>query len=242
MKALILAGGRGKRLGKISEGSNKCMIKVFGKPLLEYSLDSVAALDGVTEIIILVGYRAEDIINKYGNSYKNKIIRYVIQWEQMGLVDAIEWAKESIGNEDFILFLGDEFMLNPRHQKMIEQFKNEKLFGFCGVVNVTDKGMIKKTYSVVQGKDNRIQKLVEKPKNPANNIMGTGNCIFKNEIFSYIPKTPVNPERGERELPDLVGAAINDGKIIKSFIICDNYINVNTMKELDLLHSGFSHL
>mgnify|MGYP006977938104 CR=1 FL=1 len=42
--------------------------------------------------------------------------------------------------------------------------------------------------------------------------MGTGNCIFKNEILNYVPQTPINPIRSEKELPDFIGCAVNDNK------------------------------
>ena len=65
MKALILAGGRGKRIKEAHKDKNKCMITINGKPLIEYSLDCVAQT-GVSEIVIVVGYKAEEIINTYG--------------------------------------------------------------------------------------------------------------------------------------------------------------------------------
>ena len=198
MKALILAGGRGKRLDDVYEDKNKCMIEIEKKPLIEYSLDC-AGQTNISEIVIVVGYKAEEIINTYGNSYNGKTIKYVIQPEQKGLVHAIECAKDTIGKEDFMLMLGDELMVKPKHSEMIKKYRQEDLFALCGIVNVEDKNLIKKTYAVIQGEDNRIFRLIEKPFNPTNNIMGTGNCVFKNEIFSYIPQTPINQKRGEKE-------------------------------------------
>ena len=84
-------------------------------------------------------------------------------------------------------------------------------------------------------------KLIEKPQCPTNNIMGTGNCLFRNAILSYIPKTPINPNRGEKELPDLIQAAINDGKIIKPFNICSRYFNFNVREEIHDVESFFAH-
>ena len=240
MKALILAGGRGKRLNELCNEKNKCMISIKDKPLIQYSLDNAICVD-VSEIIIVVGYKAEEIINAYGNKYKDKSIRYVIQPEQRGLVHAIECAKETLGDEDFILMLSDEFMINPKHKQMIDFFSKKNLFGVCGVVMVKDIELIKKTYSIIQGDDNRIYRLIEKPTKPMNNIMGTGNCIFNNEILSYIEKTPINQKRGEKELPDLIQCAIDDGNIIKSFIICDNYFNINSPEELKRMNSYFAH-
>ena len=241
MKALILAGGRGKRLNEISEQQNKCMISISGKPAIEYSLQCTAGTK-ISEIIIVVGYRAEEIINAYGNNYKGKKIKYVIQRETKGLVHAIECSKESIGKEDFMLMLGDEFMVGPRHQEMMDFFERNKLFGICGVVKVEDRKLVRKTYSVIQSADNQIYRLIEKPENPMDNIMGTGNCIFKNEILSYIDQTPINQKRGEKELPDLIQCAIDNGNIVKSFIICDKYFNINSREELRATNSYFAHL
>jgi len=241
MKCLILAGGRGKRLGELCENQNKCMLEIRGKPLIEYSLNCAIAAD-VTEIIIVVGYKAEEIINVYGNKYENKQIKYVIQTEQKGLVHAIECAQETIGKDDFMLMLGDELLIHPRHQSMIDTFQQEKLFGVCGVVNVKEKGLIKKTYSVIQANDNRVYRLIEKPAKPMNSIMGTGNCIFKNSIFTYIPHTPINQKREEKELPDLIQCAIDNGQVVKSFNICDAYTNVNSKEELKDVNSYFAHI
>lgn len=224
---LILAGGRGKRLNELCDEKNKCMISIKDKPLIQYILDNAICAD-VSEIIIVVGYKAEEIINVYGNEYKDKSIRYIIQPEQRGLVHAIECAKETLGDEDFILMLSDEFMVNLQHKQMIDFFNKKNLFGVCGVVIVKDIELIKKTYSIIQGDDNRIYRLIEKPTKPMNNIMGTGNCIFKNEILSYIKQTPINQKRGEKELPDLIQCAIDDSSIIKSFVIYDNYSNINS--------------
>lgn len=241
MKALILAGGKGKRLGEVGDKKNKCMLLVKGKPLIEYSLDCAIQAD-ISEIVIVVGYKAEEIINSYGNQYNGKPIKYVIQSEQKGVVHAIECAEKAIEGEDFMLMLGDELMVRPKHKEMIEKFKKEQLFGICGVVMVDDLNLIKKTYAVIQAEDKRIFRLIEKPSRPMNNIMGTGNCIFKNEIFSYIPSTPINQKRGEKELPDLIQCAIDEGNLVKSFIICDRYFNVNSKEEFKEAKSYFVHL
>ena len=78
MKAVILAAGRGKRLKETTEPVNKSMLKFNGRYLIEYSLET-ARLSKVDEIIIVVGYRAEDIVNQFGIQYENIRIRYVIQ-------------------------------------------------------------------------------------------------------------------------------------------------------------------
>lgn len=241
MKALILAGGRGKRLDDISAEMNKCMVPINGRPVLEYSLECAAGTD-VGEIIVVVGYRAEEIVNRYGNAYKGKNLKYVIQWEQRGLVHALECAKEAVDGDDFMLLLGDEVMLKPRHRSMLDEFRKGGVFAICGVLNVSDKNLIKRTYTLIQGEDRVIYRLVEKPRNPLNTLMGTGDCVFKNAIFDYIDVTPVHHVRNEKELPDLIQCAIDDGKTVKSFLICDSYSNINSKEDIcaaeQILRSG----
>jgi dTDP-glucose pyrophosphorylase len=232
MKALILAAGRGKRLKENTDQQNKCMLVLLGKPVIEYTLDIISTIDDIDEIVIVVGYMAEDIVNRYGTSYKGKKIKYVIQSQQKGLVHAIESAKHTINGDDFMLFLGDEIMLNPRHHLMIDEFKKEKLFSICGVFVEKNKERISKTYAIMQDEQRRIFRMIEKPRKPLNDWMGTGNCIFRNEIFSYIERTPINPSRGEKELPDLIQCAIDEGNIVKSFNICDWYTNINSEEDL----------
>ena len=232
MKALILAGGRGNRINEFSENQNKCMILFRGKPLLEHILDNAAGLD-FSEIVIVVGYKAEAIINHYGISFKNKRIRYVIQPEQKGLVHAIECAREALNDEDFFLMLGDEVMSKPRKKEMKESYQNEdSLFGVCGILKVNDLDQIRRTYALVKDEQNRIFRLIEKPRRPINEYQGTGHCIFRNRILDYIESTPIHHERGERELPDLIQCCIDDGKTVKAFLVCDDYVNINSKDDL----------
>ena len=242
MKALILAAGRGKRLKGAAGGVNKCIVEVAGVPLLEYSLRCVGELDSIEEIIIVVGFGREAIMQKYGRAYNGKKISYVVQQEQHGLVHAIESASSALGASDFMLMLGDEFMVNPYHEDFIRAFEKEDLFALCGVVRVSDRKLISNTYALMTLADGRIARLIEKPQHPEfNDLMGTGNCIFKNHILQYIPMTPINQHRREKELPDLIQCAIDDGNIVKPFVVCREYINVNSPEELDKTKSYFAH-
>lgn len=237
MKALILAGGRGSRLQELTDNRNKCMYEFRGLPLIEYSL-GYAVSAGVKEIIIVVSYRAESIINAIGTNYKGLPVKYVIQWERNGLVHAIESSAETIDGDDFLLFLGDEVLVNPRHTEMITRFEDKDIFGLCGVIEVDDIALIRKTYAVIYNEQTeRIYRLIEKPRKPLNRLMGTGNCVFKNEILDYIQYTPINQQRGEKELPDLIQCALDDGQEIMIFGIGEQYLNINTHDDIENLES-----
>jgi NDP-sugar pyrophosphorylase family protein len=241
MKAIILAAGRGKRLKEATKPANKSMLKFQGRHLIEYSLET-ARLSQVNEIIIVVGYRATDIVNQFGIQYENIKIRYVIQEQQKGLVNALEYTRNALNGDDFILLLADEILIHPNPMEMIETFQKEKLFVMCGVTQVEDRSQISKTYTVICNEDdNRIYRLIEKPRNPFNNIMGTGNCIFKNEIFDYVPYTPINYMRKEKELPDLIQCTIDDGNPVKLFYINAQYVNINTPEDITIAEQSFNN-
>jgi dTDP-glucose pyrophosphorylase len=234
MKALILAAGRGSRLGEQTEDHNKCMLLMLGKPLIQYSLEN-AARAGVSEIIVVVGYRAEQIINRFGIEFEGVRVQYVLQDEPGGLVHAIECARETIAGEDFMLFLADEILWAPRHEEMVKTFESEHLTVICGVVHENRAEEIRKTYAVIEDdRDQRIYRLIEKPRNPPNDIRGTGNCIFRSKIFEYVPLTPINQNRREKELPDLIQCAIDDGLHVKSFDIGEGYVNINTPDDIEI--------
>ncbi len=232
MKALILAAGRGARLREHTEEHTKCMLPMFGKPLIQYSLEN-AVRAGVSDIIAVVGYRAEEIINRYGIEFDGIRIQYVLQDEPRGLVHAIECCRNAVGNDDFMLFLADEILWAPKHKEMVEKFEMENLAVICGVVHEIDPEAIRKTYAVIEDdRDQRVYRLIEKPRRPPNDIRGTGNCIFRSIIFDYIPLTPINQNRNERELPDLIQCVIDDGLAVKSFNIGDGYVNINTSDDI----------
>jgi dTDP-glucose pyrophosphorylase len=232
MKALILAGGRGSRLDEFTKDKNKAMLKIYDKTLLEYNLDR-AVEAGVKEIIIIIGYKGDEIRKKIGNEYKRIKVKYAVQKEQKGLVHAIECAKEALEQSDFILMLGDEILIDSNIKSLIKKFRDEELFAVCGGVLENDKSSIKRTYSVMFHPDGRIFRLVEKPRFPTNNLKGTGHCVFRNEILDYIDKTPINMYRNQKEMVDMIQCAIDDGKNVKIHKVAEKYMNINNFEDLN---------
>ncbi|UCD20844.1 MAG: nucleotidyltransferase family protein [archaeon] len=235
MKALILAGGRGKRIDPLTDGGNKCLIEINGKRLIEHNLDMFVNIPEISEIVMVVGHRAEDLINRFGIEYKGKKIKYVIQPEQRGVVNAMEVAREALEGQDFVLGMGDQVITGPKIHEMIKDFNEKKLFSSCGVIKEEDHSKIGRTYSLMCDPEWKIHRLVEKPKNPTGNLQGTGFCVFSFDLFNYLDRTPTNPIRGEKEMVDLIQAAIDDNKHVRAFFVADKYTNINT--ETDLLYA-----
>ncbi len=85
---------------------------------------------------------------------------------------------------------------------------------------------------MLEDQQGRILRLIEKPRRALNECQGTGNILFHNRILEYLQRTPINQGRNERELPDLIQCAIDEGHIVRSFTIGGRYININTPEHL----------
>jgi len=230
MKAVILAAGESKRLGKL-DVPTKCLLEVGGRPLIDHNLERACEVtDG--EIIIVINGGGYAIAAHCGETYKGRQIRYILQPTRDGIVGALGCCKKPLEGEDFFMMLGDEVIVGSRHREMLKKFQRESLFGLVGYILEYDRARISRTYSLVLDRGIYIQRLEEKPQKPPNNLMGTGHCIFKNEILELVPQVPVSA-RSERELVDLVQTAVNLGHPIKAFKIGTGYYNINNPEDLE---------
>src|SRR3989344_3843133 len=106
MQAVILAAGRGTRMGKLTEKLPKPMLEVNGKTLLEHKFDALP--ESVHEIILVVGYLKEAISAKFGDSYQGKKLIYIEQENIIGgTMDALLQAKDHL-TEKFLILMGDD--------------------------------------------------------------------------------------------------------------------------------------
>jgi len=230
MKAVILAAGESKRLGRL-DVPTKCLLEVGGRPLIDHNLERACEVtDG--EIIIVIDGGGYAIAAHCSSMYKGRRITYIMQPERNGIVSALGCCKKPLEGEDFFMMLGDEVIVGSRHREMLRKFQKEKLFGLVGYILEYDKTRISETYSLTLDRGIYIERLEEKPEKPPNNLMGTGHCIFKNKILELIPQVPVSV-RGERELVDLIQTAVNLGHPIKAFNIGANYYNINSSEDLE---------
>lgn len=230
MKAVILAGGKGQRIVKVTGGENKCLLEVHKKPIILYHIEHLLEIDEITECIIVVGYHAEEVMRVVGNSYGNKRITYCFQKEQKGLIHALECAKYAIGNEDFFMVLGDEYVVGNHYRQAIRDFKSLGVACMIGVIEADNIEQVKKTYTFRSEENGRIYDFIEKPKHPYNRMMGTGNVIMRADVMERLCEIPVNTVRGERDLVDLFNLLKSE---ISYFYVGARYINVNTQEDLE---------
>ena len=174
MKAVILAAGEGKRLRPFTETLPKVMLPVSNKPIIEYVFDAVKK-SGINEIIVVVGYKKE-VIMQYFKDYKGLKITYVTQDKQLGTAHALLQAKNYI-NEPFIVLSGDNIIDEKSISKLINDESDYTI--------LIKEYLHPSKYGVVYNENGKLKEIVEKPKENLGKYISTGlyklpKLIFKN--------------------------------------------------------------
>lgn len=233
MKGLILAAGEGKRLTEL-QLRHKALAEIKKKCIINYSLDMLCEVkSAICEIIIVVGYHAEDIVKYLGNNYKGIPIKYVVQEKRLGIAHAVKTARDLI-NDDFILCLADEILINNRIKQMICEFnKTNNVMCMCGAIfDKSDKSMKPIAYDLDE--NGRIAQVREKPEYYSNDIRGIGECIFTKAALDQLDYLQPNLKRGEYEMGDWIQLLIQTGGNVEVFDLADDYINVNRIDDFEL--------
>jgi len=226
MKAVILTAGKGKRLMPITSSRPKPMIPLAGKPLLEYTILGLKNA-GISEILLIVGYKEEDIKEYFGNGLDkfNVNIEYISQEEQLGTGHAVSYAKDFVKDSPFLLMYGD-LITDPKIFKdILEKFNEAKIEGLITLLKVNNP----QDYGIISLNSNDfVEKITEKPSPELNlgNLANAGIYIFNPMIFKAIEKTEKSI-RGEYEFTESMEILINQlngnilGYIIKDYFWSD---------------------
>lgn len=231
MKALVLSGGKGTRLRPLTFTCAKQLIPVANKPILGYVLDQVATT-GIKKTGIITAPETGQFVKDYvaDGSAWNLNVTYIPQ-EPLGLAHAVRTAGRFLGNDSFVMCLGDN-VTGKGLDSFVKKFKAEKLDALIilkEVENPSSFGIAK-----LDAKGN-IVKLVEKPKTPMGNLAIIGTYIFSNKIHQAIKR--IKPSwRGELEITDAVQEMINMGFEVKAEILDSWWLD--TGKKDDILSAN----
>ncbi|MGH9159230.1 MAG: sugar phosphate nucleotidyltransferase, partial [Vicinamibacteraceae bacterium] len=122
MKALVLSGGAGTRLRPITHTSAKQLVPVANKPVLFYGLEAIRDA-GITEVGIIVGDTAAEIREAVGDGSAFGLeVTYIPQEAPLGLAHCVLIARGFLGDDDFVMYLGDNFIVGGITQ-FVEQFR-----------------------------------------------------------------------------------------------------------------------
>ncbi|BDZ67736.1 sugar phosphate nucleotidyltransferase [Methanobacterium ferruginis] len=191
MKGLILSGGHGTRLRPLTHTGPKQLIPIANKPVLFYAIEDLAEA-GVNEIGIILGTNMPEMVQEaVGDGSKFGVkITYIDQGEPKGLAHAVAVAKDFVGNDSFIMYLGDN-ILKSGVEEFVEGFEESDYQARILLQKVDNP----KQFGVAELNDQGdVVHLVEKPQNPKVTWLWW-EYIYSNHPFS-MPSTISNHHGG----------------------------------------------
>ncbi len=231
MKGLVLAGGKGSRLRPLTATGAKQLVPVANKPVLFYALEQLVAA-GVEEIGIVTGDTAAQVEAAVGDGASfGARVTYLPQAAPLGLAHAILTAQDYLGDDPFCMFLGDNFLkrgIAPYAARFAADDSAAQIL-LKRVDDATAFGV------AVLDENGRVQRLVEKPKQPISDLAVIGVYFFGPEVHAVTPRlTP--SARGELEITDAIQGLVDAGYPVRSAVIDDDWID--TGKKDDMLEAN----
>jgi len=232
-KAVIPAAGTGKRFYPLTRAMPKEMLPLLDKPVIHYVVVE-AVKSGLDEILIIVGHGKEAIIdyfdyNRLDEEMDNYGIRdfpsiyFIRQKEQLGLGDALKYSEKFVGDDPFVVLLGDTVYVSSTKKTVTRQLIDvyDKLKSpLIAVERVKREKM--KDYGIISGekiKKNlwKVDYLVEKPEpDKAPSDLGiTGIYILDNKIFDYLNKIKIG-KNNEYQLTDALNLYVKENSLYAS--------------------------
>ena len=231
MKGIILHGGHGTRLRPLTHTGPKQLLPIANKPMSQYCVESLVEA-GILEIIIIIGGIGSNKVQEYyGNGEKfGAKITYVNQESPRGIAHAINLCKEFIGNDKFVVFLGDNIIKKSILDYVLrfEQSSASASILLCEVSNPTQFG-------IADVKNGIIKKIMEKPKDPPTNLAVTGIYLLTPIIFEIIDR--LKPSwRNEYEITDALQMLLEENYEIIYDLITDYWKDTGTPD--DIIHAN----
>ena len=216
MKGLILSGGAGTRLRPITHTSAKQLVPIANKPILFYGIEAMAKA-GIKEIGIIIGETGKEIRAAVGDGSQFGVkVTYIPQDAPLGLAHCVLIAHDFLGDEDFVMYLGDN-MLEQGLTEFVNEFQTARAAGgataptaqilLCHVENP-------KQFGVAEiDKNGHVVRLVEKPDNPPSYLALVGVYLFDKTINEAVRAIKPSP-RGELEITDAIQWLVDQKKVV----------------------------
>jgi glucose-1-phosphate thymidylyltransferase len=231
MKGILLHGGHGTRLRPLTHTGPKQLIPIANKPMSEYCIESMKSV-GVTEIAIIIGGIGSQKVKEYygdGDQFGVKI-NYILQDFPRGIAHAISLCEDFIGNEKFLVFLGDNIIQKSINEFGIEFEKSNDAATIllCEVDNPS-------RFGIADIENGKIKQIIEKPKNPPTNLAVTGIYFLTPIIFDIIKR--LKPSwRNELEITDALDMLLNEKHSISYKMITHYWKDTGTPD--DIIHAN----
>ena len=215
-KGIILAGGKGTRMSPLTKAVNKQLLPIYDKPLIFYPL-SILMLSNIRDILIIVNKGQLDLYRKLLPNGKNLGIKitFVEQEKPVGLPDAFILGKKFIGKNNVSLILGDNFFYGQNLTVKLNSCTKLKKGAKVILHKVTNPELF--GVAKINPKNNKILKIVEKPKKHVSDFAITGLYYFDNKVVKFSENLKPS-KRGELEITDLLKKYQKNSELSAEFI------------------------
>jgi len=227
MKGIVLHGGHGTRLRPLTHTGPKQLLPIANKPMSQYCVETLVEA-GIVEIAFIIGGIGSDKVkDHYGNGEKfGAKFTYIEQDFPKGIAHAVSLCKDFVGNEKFVVFLGDN-IIQREISEYILNFEKSNATAFLLLCEVSNPSQ----FGIAEIKDNKIIKITEKPKNPPTNLAVTGIYFLTPYIFEIIKK--LKPSwRNELEIADALQMLVEEEKEIIYGMITDFWKDTGTPNDI----------
>ena len=214
MKALVLAGGSGTRLRPITHTSAKQLLPVANKPVLYYGLEAIKQA-GISDVGIVVGETAAAIQEAVGDGSRFGLdVTYIRQEAPLGLAHAVLVSREYLGDDDFIMYLGDNFIVGGIND-IVDDFRSGNSDAHIMLTHVSDP----RAFGVAElDSAGNVIGLEEKPQHPKSELALVGVYLFSPAVHEAVRE--LKPSwRGELEITEAIQWLIDTGRVVKSAFI-----------------------
>lgn len=229
MKALILAGGAGTRLRPITYTSAKQLVPVANRPILFYGIDALVAA-GITDIGVIVGETRREVMAALGDGAQfGCSITYIPQDSPAGLAHCVLIARDFLGDDQFVMFLGDN-LLEQDLGGFIRSFQDDSRRAAARILLKPVDDPQRFGIAELDGSGNVIA-LVEKPEHPPSNLALVGVYLFDQRIHQAV--AGIQPsQRGELEITDAIQRLIDDGEVVTAELLTGWWIDTGKLTPL----------
>jgi glucose-1-phosphate thymidylyltransferase len=214
MKALVLSGGAGTRLRPITHTSAKQLLPVANKPVLFYGLEAIRDA-GITDVGVVVGDTAPAIREAVGDGSAFGLrVTYIPQEAPLGLAHAVLVAQDFLGDDDFVMYLGDNFIVGGIAE-LVEEFRAARPDAQIMLTQVADP----RDFGVAELNEyGQVIGLEEKPAEPKSDLALVGVYMFTPCVHAAVRS--LQPSwRGELEITEAIQRLIDDGRKVASTTI-----------------------
>jgi len=228
MKGVLLAGGYGTRLRPLTYITNKHLLPVYDKPLIEYGLEALYLARIENICVVLGGAKPEDVIRYLGNGYKYGVnLSYKWQGDPKGIAHAILCTKDFVKEDPFSVHLADNIFPNGITD-FIKNFEKSN----CDARILLTKVENPERYGVAEIKDSVLVGLEEKPKSSKSNLIIAGVYCFKPSVFEVIES--LKPSwRGEQEITEAIHKMVTSSKYkVKYSILEGKWFDCGTFDDI----------